>query len=1321
MSIVPCRMLNTRMGWSVAALSWFVITIDPVVGAQPTSHVSEKPDSKMVERDQLWREAQKLKNDGKNELATAKGRKLLNLERELFSVDDQRVAATTNWLVRSYLRQNNIAAARSLRTEVLEIAERKHGRNHWRVIDAKLALADIDRAAKFTDTERKNLELADSLMLKEVDLDGAGKTRESIAVAKEELSIEVNLWGPNHPNVAATYTWIGSRHLELDEFEDAEKAFRKALDIQTQVLGAEHPETADALDDIAKLNNRMGNFPTAESQFKRVLEIRKKCLGPVHADTANSVKTLATFYEGRANYEESEKLYQQLLDIRKTSFGADSPITAESMVDLGVFYKLVRKYAEAEPLIQKAIAIRDKEFGPNDAITASYINDLASVYRLSYQLEKAEPLYLKALDVRRKAKGNDDYETAISLNNLGSLYSDTGQYDKAAPLYREALEIWKKRFGGRSSWVAKGSRNLAAACQSQGKYSEAQALYMDAMNIQKQLSGLNNPELAATAGELAGLYEAVGDYVSAMLLCEKSVEINERVLGKDRLETADSLLAFGNLCSSINDPRRAEPLLNRALAIRQKILGPKHASVIGILNSLAAVYLMIGDYQRAESLYAENLKAAESILGPRHPATATILSNLGKVKERLGKRQEGLQAIQQAYDIQSSCFAADRPETMSSSIDLASAYVAVGRYVEAAQLYKQVAETAKKELPSDSPRAQEIEMGFGMLYLKQHKNSEADRHFESATTIARRRLDWSFWALSERQQLLMTQDLRNCLDAWLSVVSVERTTDVYEVVLAWKGSILTNQRYIRSLSADAEYTSLRQQLELSTSRLAAVVSDKPSSDMISEWLNQIDRVTRQRELLEHELARKKRPIDQNRAQRIIKAADIQHLLPPNAVLIDVFAYNHLSEPIGETQTVESDPRAVAFVVKSTEAIQKIELGPMAPLVNAIDDWRKTYGIGSTGIAAGKVLREKLWDKLAPHIGQAQVVLVSPDGAFARFPWAAIPGRSANQYLIDSKSFVTVPAAQLLPQLLSEISSDDQPTLLLVGNVAYDASIDTQEAAPPMTRRYPLPPIDRKKYDPLPATKTEMDRIGKLFQKTYSRGTLLPLDAERATENAVRRDIIRARYLHFATHGFVTPRQPTTDHVPTELLFSGEAQVLEFHPGLRSGLVFAGANGRTTKTANEFTILDDGILTSLEISSIDLKRADLAVLSACQTGLGPTAEGEGLLGLQRSFHVAGAHSVLASLWRVDDVATEALMIEFYKNLWERKLGKLESLHQAQLSMMTRYDVASGRLRAGGTIQEGSSSALQKAQKELRSTTQAISPLYWAGFILSGDWR
>jgi CHAT domain-containing protein len=112
-------------------------------------------------------------------------------------------------------------------------------------------------------------------------------------------------------------------------------------------------------------------------------------------------------------------------------------------------------------------------------------------------------------------------------------------------------------------------------------------------------------------------------------------------------------------------------------------------------------------------------------------------------------------------------------------------------------------------------------------------------------------------------------------------------------------------------------------------------------------------------------------------------------------------------------------------------------------------------------------------------------------------------------------------------------------------------------------------------------------------------------------------------------------------------------------------------------------------------------------------LGAVEIGEGSLGLQQSFQIAGARATISSQWKVDDSATQTLMVEFYRNLWEEKLPQGEALRQAQLSMLNRYDPAKQSLQSRGL------KLVNPGQAE--KANDRLQPFYWASFFLSGDWQ
>jgi CHAT domain-containing protein len=188
-----------------------------------------------------------------------------------------------------------------------------------------------------------------------------------------------------------------------------------------------------------------------------------------------------------------------------------------------------------------------------------------------------------------------------------------------------------------------------------------------------------------------------------------------------------------------------------------------------------------------------------------------------------------------------------------------------------------------------------------------------------------------------------------------------------------------------------------------------------------------------------------------------------------------------------------------------------------------------------------------------------------------------------------------------------------------------------------------------------------------------------LTGENALEESIKSTHM-PRVLHIATHGFFQPDTTKGNN-----------------PLIHSGLLLTGAN--KTLAGEKSDDLDDGILTAYEAMNLNLDNTDLVVLSACETGLGEIKNGEGVYGLQRAFKVAGAKSIIMSLWKVDDEATQELMVAFYRN-W--------------------VSAASDQPNKGGkglTPVLSKRAAFLKAQKELKA--KYPNPYYWGAFVMVGE--
>jgi len=200
----------------------------------------------------------------------------------------------------------------------------------------------------------------------------------------------------------------------------------------------------------------------------------------------------------------------------------------------------------------------------------------------------------------------------------------------------------------------------------------------------------------------------------------------------------------------------------------------------------------------------------------------------------------------------------------------------------------------------------------------------------------------------------------------------------------------------------------------------------------------------------------------------------------------------------------------------------------------------------------------------------------------------------------------------------------------------------------------------------------------------------------ATEPTLKKDAHRYRVLHFATHGFFLSDSCPPAHAGTRavggLVNMSSPQyeaVTAQNPLLLSGLALAGANRRLAAGPSD----DDGILTAEEVASLDLEGVEWAVLSACGTGLGQIRTGEGVFGLRRAFHIAGARTVIMSLWSVEDDATRLWMRELYEGRLKRNLNTASAMREASLAIL----------------------------RARRAAGQSTDPFYWAAFVAAGDWR
>jgi len=1046
---------------------------------------------------------------------------------------------------------------------------------------------------------------------------------------------------------------------------DALAALDKALSIELEVFGAVDEQIAGTLMWQARLHRQSDDFAHARKLLERAHSILDRLFGKSDWRTGDARRALADLgHRARLSPKERERLNKaRTLSVRSVRL-----------------YRAGR-YGDAIRIGKDVLEIFRAVIGESDPAYAAALGNLGLLYVYTGSYSEAETLLRQALEIEKKALGEAHPRYATSLHNLAMLYSNTGEYAKAEPLYLQALETNRKVREQAHEGIAASLNNLASLYRKMGEFAKAEARYREAQLVLRQVLGEAHPYYAIWLGNLGSLYMSMGDYAKAEPLCRRALKLMKKALGEAHPEYAGSLCLLARIYRSMGDYARAEPLFRQALEMRKRSLGERHPVYATDLGDLASLYALMGDNARAEALYVRARDIKKNALGEAHPAYAGCLNNLAMLYERAGEHAKAKTLYQESLEISGKALGTTHPDYAAGLNSLALLYEAMGEQAKAEQLLLQALEIEKKTLGEEHPHYATSLDALSVVYENAGEYSKAKPILEQAVAIHRRHLDNSFAVLSERQQFHMSRLFRGSFDAYVSLSAVTgggNAAEVYTHLLAWKGAIFAQQYQARLMASDADASALFSEIASTSRRLATRCLATPGPRKQQARLRQIKELSLRKEEQERELSLRSAAYRRVQETQRITPSGLQELLPDGVVFIDLLEY------VREKRPDPDERRVAAFVLPAKGAVRQVDLGPVAPIAKRIAEWRQGL-VGGDNAQAAKELRRLVWEPIAKHLASAKVVLVSPDGVLTRLPFAALPGRAPGSFLVEEVAIAVIPVPQLLPSILGRERSGEN-SLLLVGDVDYDT---TQAAVVTLGRSAARGPGGAlPHFAPLASTRGEILAIRDSFEQRYENGAVKVLRRAKATESAFREQAGRHSWLHIATHGFFAPAS----------VKSAQKGEVGYHPGLLSGLALAGANLKPDPER------DDGILTALEVAALNLSGVEVAVLSACETGLGEVAGGEGVLGLQRAFQVAGVRTTVTSLWRVPDEATRLLMERFYENVWTKKLGKLQALREAQLWMLT----------------EGSARGM-KVKGEAATKSTRLPPYYWAAFVLSGDWR
>jgi CHAT domain-containing protein len=951
----------------------------------------------------------------------------------------------------------------------------------------------------------------------------------------------------------------------------------------------------------------------------------------------------------------------------------------------------------------------------------------------------------RALELRQRVFIRDKYpdghpDLAGSLNNLASSLEAQGEYGEAEFFIRQTLQMAralypKARYPNGHPHLATSLNNLGFVLQAQGEYGKAQtfvrqALAMDQALYPKAQYPDGHPDLARSLHNLGAVLQKQGEYGRAEPFLRQALAMDQALHPKTKYpdghpELAANLNSLGLLLCAQWEYGQAEPFLRQALAMNQALY-PKarypdgHPNLANSLNSLGVLLQAQGAYRQAEPFFRQALEMNQTLYPKArypdgHPELARSLNNLGAV---LG---------------------------------------AQGEYGQAEPLYRHALEMTQALYPKarykdGHPDLARSLNSLGALLEKQGAHTQAEPLYRQALAMYTRQADRLAQIAPEPVALNAAATFPLSRDALLSITRTlpDAAARTYEAVWHSKASITrVYQRRHLGIIATTTDNSVRRdwdQLQsLRRQREQLIMAPAPTPAQQAARKDKLDRLNERLDQAETEL-RPRLPLLPYYEELATRGPDIlQQRLAADTVLVDLLRYIHIEHDSdhpgkkGEKHTV----RYLAFVVSRPD-IQRVELGTAADLDAAVQQWREaiTQKLPAGNDAArrdhdaqlhrhGQRLRDLVWEPVEKRFpAGVRTVFVAPDGELTQLPWAALPGNGSDRVLLDDYALAVVPHGPFLLQQLTPppARAAQRPAapegLLLVGGIRYDDQPAVVVASDRGAEGVVAQPVT---WSYLPGTEAERHLLENLLEKSGPKLTVSLGGAEAATAR-LRQELEQARYAHLAAHGFFADPQFRSvlqlDPQLFERRVADEGCIMERRgegarsPLVLSGLVCAGANRPETP--------ERGILSGDAIAGLLLDDLQLAVLSACDTGLGDVAGGEGVFGLQRAFHIAGCHNVVASLWKVDDAATAALMTRFYSYLFAedeaRRLPPLEALRRAQLDLYRHPELipawSRGEARAPGKPRPATTPPPADTPPELVTSAGRAPVRLWAAFTLSG---
>ncbi len=953
--------------------------------------------------------------------------------------------------------------------------------------------------------------------------------------------------------------------------------------------------------------------------LEKSLPILEKSLGKNHPNYLVVLNDLSLSYHFHGALPKAEELFLETLKLKETALGEENLDYAATLLNLSLIYQEQNRLVEADSLYDKVLKSYYANYDVQDPEIAKIFIYKGKLYQSAGNFTEAEISFKKAHNIYANTYGKTSSYFAGTLNNLGQLHEATGDYPMANELLQKAADINKKVYGEEHAETAAAYERLAVLLDEMGDYAQAETHFLKAANIQDALNGKDRLKLASTYNNLAGLYLKTGNLEKAKLNFDRSIPIYAAFAGTKHQEYATAISNYASYFIATNNLDSARILYLNADDIYKQTVGKQHQLYANNLVNLAGLYRKTGEYSASEKRYLEALSLEAQRNGKSQPTYAIALNNLGTLYTAMGKMEEAIAFYESSLEIKLATLGNRHPSVATSYNNLAVLHLLNKRYDLAEPL---------------------LVMGI------QHQLEQIRTFFPS---------------MSEKEKKDFYTTIRGDVERFNSVV-LER----YDHNPALAGEMYNNQLATKALlfqagdkmranisnSGDAQLISSYNLWRKEKEKLGKLYALSKSE--LEKQQVDISILEEKVNAFEKELSAKSLLFAKQAKQATTTWQDIQSQLKPGEAAIEMVRFRAFNiaanfDSLSQQSTTQygfSDQIYYAALILTSETT----VHPKLIYLNNGQDLEQKY-ISYYKNALQYRLKDVIsytafWENIQEQLTGIHQLYFSPDGVYNNISLNMLQHPKTQTYLMDGMKIQQVTSTKdILPSKQSKVASQG---VFVLGDPLFDTDSLTLEAnVLASNAEGHLASAPRTNIAALPGTRTEAIAVHQALNSKGLTGEL-KLGAE-ATESALK-GANNPKILHIATHGFFS-----------DTLFIEKNALSADNPLFQSGLLLAGAGN--TRTSSLATQEEDGILTAYEAMNMNLDATELVVLSACETGISDIENSAGVHGLQRAFQIAGAKSIIISLWTVDDIATQTLMTLFY-NEWMKTGNKRTAFANAQ---------------------------------------------------------